>query len=217
MTAVLLLGPWTPMLFQGQEFAASARFLYFADFDADLASAIRKGRAEFLLQFPSVVDYENRAVLDDPSDAATFERCRLDLRERQTHAPMYALHIDLLKMRRDDLAFHRQATHGLDGAVLGSHVFVMRFFTPDHLDDRLLLVNLGADVCRNSFAEPLLAPPAERDWHVRWSSEDPAYGGGGTPDLWPRGVWTIPGDSAIVLAPGPRRPLQRAPKVRRTA
>src|SRR5262249_35756148 len=48
MTALLLLGPSTPMLFQGQEFAASNPFLYFADFDADLAAAVRRGRGEFL-------------------------------------------------------------------------------------------------------------------------------------------------------------------------
>jgi maltooligosyltrehalose trehalohydrolase len=221
MTALLLLGPWTPMLFQGQEFAASTPFLYFADFDRELLAAVRKGRAEFLRQFPSIVDFEDRAELDDPGNVATFERCKLDLRERQTHAQMYAMHIDLLQMRRDDLAFHRQAPRGVDGAVLGLHLFALRFFARDHLDDReddrLLVVNLGADFSRNSFAEPLLAPPPERDWHVRWSSENPAYGGGGTPELWPHGVWRIPGESAIVLAPGPRRPVQRAPKVRRTA
>ena len=56
MTALLLLAPGTPMLFQGQEFSASAPFLYFADHDPELAEAVRKGRAEFLTQFPSIVD-----------------------------------------------------------------------------------------------------------------------------------------------------------------
>src|ERR1051326_6697250 len=47
MTALFLLMPGTPMLFQGQEFAASSPFLYFADFESDLAAAVRKGRGEF--------------------------------------------------------------------------------------------------------------------------------------------------------------------------
>jgi maltooligosyltrehalose trehalohydrolase len=56
MTALLLLSPGTPMLFQGQEFAASTPFLYFADFEPELAAAVRKGRGEFLTQFPSVAE-----------------------------------------------------------------------------------------------------------------------------------------------------------------
>src|SRR5437762_10726373 len=173
------------MLFQGQEFSASAPFLFFVDFDPELADAVRKGRAEFLTQFPSVADFESRAALDDPSDPRTFARCRLDLRERETHAAAYALHIDLLRLRRDDTAFSLQRRNGVDGAVLGPSALALRVFTPDHADDRVVIVNLGADISRGSFAEPLLAPPAGTDWALRWSSEDPTYGGGGTPDTWP--------------------------------
>ena len=108
MTALLLLSPGTPMLFQGQEFAASAPFLYFADFEPELAAAVRNGRGEFLRQFPSIVDLVDRNVLADPGDPATFARCTLDLDERATHAAAYALHIDLLRLRRDDTAFGLQ-------------------------------------------------------------------------------------------------------------
>jgi maltooligosyltrehalose trehalohydrolase len=217
MTALLLLGPNTPMLFQGQEFWASSPFLYFADMGADLAAAVRKGRAEFLTQFPSIVDFERRGALDDPSNAATFERCKLDLRERDTHAAAYALHQDLLRLRRHDTAFRAQASGGVDGCVLAASAFALRFFTPDHRDDRILLVNLGPDLERASIAEPLLAPPVDTDWTVVWSSEDPVYGGNGTPDLWPGGRWTIPAESAIVLAPGARREPRTRPRIRRTA
>ena len=217
MTALLLLGPATPMLFQGQEFDSSAPFLYFADFDGELAEAIRKGRLEFLAQFPSIVDIEQRGRLDAPSDPATFERCKLDFRERETHAAAYALHADLLRIRREHAAFGAREPGSLDGCVLGSAAFALRFFTPDHRDDRLLLVNLGHDLERPSIPDPLVAPIAHTDWHVLWSSEDPKYGGGGMPDLWPKGCWRIPGESAIVLTPGSKREPERAPKPRRTA
>ena len=219
MTALMLLMPATPMLFQGQEFGASAPFLYFADLDAELAAAVRKGRSEFLTQFPSLIDFEQRTSLNDPGDAATFERCKLDLTERQTHGGFYALHVDLLRLRREDAVFRSQACWGIDGAVLSPSAFALRFYTEDHQDDRLLIVNLGADFDRPSIAEPLLAPPLERDWAVRWSSEDPIYGGTGTPDLWPHESWHIPGETAIVLAPGPRRttPVQTRVRRRRTA
>jgi maltooligosyltrehalose trehalohydrolase len=101
--------------------------------------------------------------------------------------------------------------------VLARKAFSLRFFTDDHQDDRLLLVNLGGDVCRTGFADPLLAPPLDRDWEVRWSSEHARYGGGGTPALWPGGSWNIPGESAIVLRPSERRQPRPPGKRRRTA
>jgi maltooligosyltrehalose trehalohydrolase len=218
MTALFLLMPGTPMLFQGQEFAASSPFLYFADFEAELAGAVRRGRGEFLRQFPSVADLERRGdVLADPGDPATFERCRLDLTERVAHAAVYAMHADLLRLRRDDEAFRVQQPGAVDGAVLSASALALRFFTPDHHDDRVIVVNLGPDLSRPSIAEPLLAPPVDRDWEIRWSSEDPAYGGAGTPDTWVDGCWSIPSESALVLRPGPKRGRSPVPRLRRTA
>ena len=211
MTALLLLQPATPMLFQGQEFSASAPFLYFADFESDLAAAVRKGRGEFLAQFPSLVETERRGGLPDPGALETFERCRLDFRERQSHAAAYALHADLLRIRREDAVFASPKPNGVDGAVLSASAFVLRFFTADHRDDRLLVVNLGAELQRGSLAEPLLAPPPGTDWQVRWSSEDAAYGGSGTAEIFPDEWWRIPAESALVLIPGPARPRRPLP------
>jgi maltooligosyltrehalose trehalohydrolase len=216
MTALLLLFPETPMLFQGQEFSSSAPFLYFADFEPELAAAVRKGRGEFLTQFKSVADFERLATLDDPGDPATFERCKLDFHERDTHAQIYALHIDLLRMRRESAALGARGD-GIDGAVLSASAFALRFSTPDHHDDHLLMVNLGSDLFRESFAEPLLAPPMGTDWTLLWSSENPAYGGGGTPAVLPGECWRLPGESAIVLSPGPKREGKPSPRNRRTA
>jgi maltooligosyltrehalose trehalohydrolase len=205
MTALLLLGPATPMLFQGQEFGASAPFLYFADFDADLNEAVRKGRCEFLTQFPSVRDYLSTGCLDDPASARTFERCRLDFAEREQNRSTYLLHEDLLRLRREVSAFNAQRRGQVDGAVLSAHAFVLRFFGDTPAGDRLLIVNLGAELNRPSFAEPLIAPPFDSEWSVSWSSEHPKYGGSGTRDLWPDGTWSIPPESAIVCTPRPRR------------
>jgi maltooligosyltrehalose trehalohydrolase len=221
MTAWLLLAPGTPMLFQGQEMASSAPFLYFADFEGDLAEAIRKGRGEFLTQFPNLLDVEARDLLDDPGNPATFERCKLDWREAETHSAAYALHADLLHIRREHPAFSVQVRPPggpgtIDGCVLSEAAFALRYFTPGHRDDRVVIVNLGHDVRRGSFPEPLLAPPEGTDWIVSWSSEDPRYGGTGTRDLWPDGAWRISGEMTVVIAPGPQRP-QRPGTRRRTA
>ncbi|HYG91000.1 MAG TPA: malto-oligosyltrehalose trehalohydrolase [Azospirillum sp.] len=197
-TALMLLGPGTPMLFQGQEFASSALFLYFADHKPELAEQVAKGRGEFLEQFPSIATPAMQRQLAVPHDPATFERCKLDHAERKTHAWATALHRDLLRLRREDPVFRAQKPCGLDGAVLGEEAFVLRFFGEDGAD-RLLLVNLGRDLHLDVVPEPLLAPPLERRWRLLWSSEDVAYGGGGTPDIETDGDWYLPGHAAVVL------------------
>jgi maltooligosyltrehalose trehalohydrolase len=215
LTAVLLLMPGTPMLFQGQEFGASTPFFYFADHEPELASAVKRGRAEFLTQFPSARGYEAVATLDDPADPRTFERSKLNLAERAAHAGVYALHQDLLRLRRDTPAFRAQRRGVVDGTVLSASAFALRYMLGG-ADDRLLVVNLGPELSRASIADPLVAPPHGFDWDVEWSSEAPAYGGPGTPNLWPEDRWDIPAESAIVLAPSPLRERARAVR-RRTA
>jgi maltooligosyltrehalose trehalohydrolase len=200
LTALLLLAPQTPMLFMGQEFASSAPFLYFADHEPELASKVRRGRAEFLAQFRSVSTRETRVNLQDPDDAATFERCKLDFEERETHAEVYALHRDLLRLRRQDATFNAQEPRSLDGAVLSSEAFVLRFFGPEG-DDRLLVVNLGCDLNLNPAPEPLLAPPEGKVWSILWSSEDYRYGGTGTPPVETKENWRLPGRAAVALRP----------------
>jgi maltooligosyltrehalose trehalohydrolase len=152
-----------------------------------------------------VRDFIAAGALDDPADPQTFRRCTLDFSERDTHRPAYLLHEDLLRMRRTVPAFSAQRHGAVDGAVLSAHAFVLRFFGATPEDDRLLVVNLGAELNRASFAEPLTAPPLETEWCVSWSSEDPKYAGSGTRDVWPDGTWSIPPESAIVCAPGPCR------------
>jgi maltooligosyltrehalose trehalohydrolase len=198
ITALLLLAPQTPMLFQGQEFAASSPFLFFADHTPELARAVQKGRAEFLMQFPSAATAEAQRALADPGDVATFERCRLDLSERDRNTEAYALHADLLALRRDDPVFHGQRAGGVDGAVLGDQAFVLRFYGEG--EDRLLLVNLAGDLDLTPAPEPLLAPREGRAWKLRWSSEDARYGGGGAPPPSAEGPWKLPGRCAMVMA-----------------
>jgi maltooligosyltrehalose trehalohydrolase len=200
MTALMLLSPGTPMLFQGQEFAASSPFFYFADHPGELAKKIAEGRRQFMAQFPSIAQPEVQAMLPDPADPATFLQSKLDFAERTQHAEMYSLHGDLLRLRRDDPTFRVQRFGAVDGAVLGDAAFVLRWFA-ENGDDRLLLVNLGRDLSLHPAPEPLLAPPADADWETLWTTEDPRYGGCGTVPPETEDPWRIPGQAALVLRP----------------
>lgn len=181
ITAYLLLGPGTPMLFQGQEFASSRPFLYFAEHPPELAATVAQGRKDFLKQFPSLAVEEMQQRLPDPDDPETFARCKLDWSERERHVEAVALHRDLLKLRRTDSVL-AERSHGIDGAVLADEAFLLRYFADDGAD-RLLLVNLGDDVTLLPAPEPLLAEPQDHEWSLAWSSEDPRYGGAGTPEF----------------------------------
>jgi maltooligosyltrehalose trehalohydrolase len=132
--------------------------------------------------------------------------------ERMRHQQFLALHRDLLSLRRSEDAFHWERAKWADGAVLGDRAFLLRFFVADPRvprriggfdDDRLVIVNLGDDLDLEAAPEPLLAPPAGAKWQVRWSSEWPAYGGGGTDALGTDGALRIPGETTIVLAAEP--------------
>jgi maltooligosyltrehalose trehalohydrolase len=219
MTALFLLGPGTPMLFQGQEYAANEPFYYFADHDRDIATQVKAGRGKFLTQFrhldrPGIAD-----EVPDPADPNTFERCRLDRRARAHpgHAEVFRLHKDLLALRHTDPAFARQERRGVDGAVLGPHAFLLRFFAgSDGREDRLLLVNFGTELHLDPSPEPLLAPPEGCGWVTLWTSEDRRYGGEGAPLAEAADGWRLMGEAAVVLAPELLPPRDEALRRRNT-
>ena len=195
------------MLFQGQEFGASNPFLYFADHKPELAAAVEQGRREFLAQFPSLATDEVQRLVAPPHERATYEQCILDFSERETNANVVALHRDLIRLRRHDPAFAAQKRDRIEGAVLGEEAFCLRFFEGE---DRLLIINLGRDLHLDPAPEPLLAPPAGKEWQLLWSSEDTRYDGHGTAQLDGDENWRIPGQAAVVLAPTTPRPSKSA-------
>ena len=163
LTALLLLQPQTPMLFQGQEFGARSPFLYFADHHEELAKNVRKGRREFLEQFPSIAGRD----LAVPDDRATFERCKLDHHQRDGELEM--LHRELLALRRE------QPFDGeLHASAHGDECVVLRWYAGG-ARDRLLIVNYGEPREIDPQSDPLLAPPPgfER-WTRVWSTDDDA-------------------------------------------
>jgi maltooligosyltrehalose trehalohydrolase len=201
MTALLLLGPWTPLLFQGQEFGASSPFLFFADVgDLSVRNGTRRGRAELLAPFLSLTEEETLTRLPAPDEPEAFTRCKLDFAERGKNRQLYDLHIDLMKLRREDSRFLQQSCGGIDGAVLGPASFVLRYFS-ERNDDRLLLVNFGGRQVLHPAAEPLLAPPPNCKWGMLWTSDSQRYGGSGTAAKPTPEEWVLPAEATVALQP----------------
>ena len=100
--ALVLCASFVPMLFQGEEFAASAPFLYFTDHrDPVVARAATQGRrSEF------AAHRWNPEEVPDPQDRSTFERSKLDWRdmEREPHRSVFAWYRQLIALRRSTAA-----------------------------------------------------------------------------------------------------------------
>ena len=197
MTALLLLGPNTPMLFQGQEFAASAPFLYFADHNPELAKRWRRAAQNFSAIPQHRHRGGRRACLPNP-ETKTLSRCKLDSRgAREARAKIYRLHRDLLALRRDDPLLGDRAAAST-ARCSARDALSLRFFG-EREDDRLLVVNLGRDLHLDPAPEPLLAPPDDSAWKIAWSSEDPAMAAAALRPLEYRGKLATPGHAAVVL------------------
>ncbi len=196
MTCLLLLGPGVPLLFQGQEFASSAPFYYFADHEPELAKLVARGRRKFLAQFESQAIEEMQAAIPNPEAPETFTCCKIDFNEREKNSGIYKLTKDLIRLRKEDPLLGKNERM-MDGAILSNAAFFMRFFDRENQLDRLLLFNFDVDVTLDPAAEPLLAPVEGCTWKQIWSSESLQYNGVGNPTLG--SIWSIPGHSATVL------------------
>jgi maltooligosyltrehalose trehalohydrolase len=194
LTALLLLGPHTPMLFMGQEFESTQPFFYFTDHHKALAPVVYEGRKHSLSEFPSYATPEMINKVPDPNAETTFLRCKLDFSERATNQHGYFFHQDLLAIRKDDAVMSQLSTCAIDGAVINSDAFALRF-TGDE-DDRLLVINLGEEFLYAPIPEPLLAPPAGRQWTLMWRSNDARYGGHKNIS-WQPDHWNLPARAAL--------------------
>jgi maltooligosyltrehalose trehalohydrolase len=105
LTACVLLAPGVPMLFMGEEYAASTPFQYFCDFEGDLARAVTEGRRAEFGRFKRFADPALRSHIPDPNAESTFLDSKLQWAERNApgHAATLALYTALLRCRQTEL------------------------------------------------------------------------------------------------------------------
>ena len=198
LTALLLLGPGLPLLFQGQEFGSSRPFKYFADHDRDLAAAVEKGRLESLSQFANLASPAMKGRIPPPADIETFTSSKLLDEERTADSRVLRLHRDLLTLRRQDPVISGAGTDQvrIEASAPSSRILLVRYLgTEAH---RLLIVNLGDDLT-SPMNDPLMAPLPGTAWTHLWSSESPEYGGSGVIRFLDDQPWQIPGRSATFI------------------
>lgn len=187
VTAVMLLAPSPPLLFMGQEWAASQPFLFFCDFGPELAKAVTEGRRREFARFPEFSDPEARERIPDPNDLATYRAAMLDWSECENggHAIWLAFHRELLQLRQSEIV---PRLGGIEPGRARTRWLSERAFEIEwRLDDRsalTLIANLSDtavagvtlpagrrlySLMSEAGAADVLAP-----WAVAWFLEGPA-------------------------------------------
>ena len=176
LAGVVLLLPQIPMLFMGEEWGAKEPFLFFCDFDGDLAAAVREGRRREFARFPEFADPDSVARIPDPLAEATFLAAKLD---------WTAIDAEHLAFTREALAARRKYVRPLIGDIaragtwleLGERAVRVAWTAGERR--LVLLANLGERPA--TFAEApgveiwrcgdASEPGALGPWSVRWSLE----------------------------------------------
>lgn len=186
-SALLLLLPETPLLFMGQEWAATAPFQYFTDHHEELGRLVTEGRRREFRRFAAFAEQETWERIPDPQSEATFLRCRLDWEERgrEPHGGVWRLYQDLLRVRRGLVPAEGVVTAAGEDSILARR-------TARDGSPVLAVVRL-----RGSGTVSL---PADARWRVLFTTEDPRYAGesGAAPAL-EEGRMEFRGAGAAVL------------------
>jgi malto-oligosyltrehalose trehalohydrolase len=183
LLACVLLAPAVPMLFMGEEFAASTPFLYFCDFHGDLARAVTNGRRSEFARFAAFADPAARERIPDPNDDGTFRQSKLNWAERarEPHRAWLALYRTLLTLRRQHLvpwlAGARSGRFSIEGGHLLRVQWPLGAARTWHLLANLcdaaapLAVSLPGDPVYDSA--PGAAPATRPPWSVQVALEQP--------------------------------------------
>ena len=127
-SVVLLTAPTTPLLFMGQEWAASTPFQYFTDLSHELGRAVTAGRRQEFGSFPEFAESLAAEHVPDPQDPATFQRSKLRWEERgvKPHASCLALYTGLLALRAAHRALHASDCCSGEAWPAGEDAIVLR-------------------------------------------------------------------------------------------
>jgi maltooligosyltrehalose trehalohydrolase len=171
--ALLLCSPQTPMLFMGQEWAATTPFLYFTDHDEDLGKIVTEGRRREFRHFLAFVDPKAREAIPDPQSPSTFEASRLDWAERarEPHASTLRLYEALLAFRRAEPAMKPDRPGDFRAEAIDEHTLLL--IRTGRSGERVaVVVRLSGAGEVNLGSQEAVILPAEMRWQIVLTTED---------------------------------------------
>jgi len=206
LSTLLLLLPEIPLLFMGQEWAATSPFLYFTDHDEELGKAVAEGRKK---EFEAFTAFEGSSIIPDPQSPRTFQQSKLAWSERlnEPHESTLQLYRALLQLRRTEFAPVDQPKDFRVSSMNPSTIIVKR----KAIDGLKLLVVVQL---RESAKVDLTTHPSlsagQNSWMVLMTTEDKSYCSDGHPPVIhlageePIIEFTRPG--AVILKEHPHQP-----------
>jgi len=185
---VVLLSPFVPLLFMGEEYGETAPFQYFVSHsDPSLVEAVRRGRRQEFAPF------QWQSELPDPQAETTFLRAKLNhnLRNEGHHQVLLEFYKELIRLRKGTPALAHLSKNAME--VLDYEearlLFVHRWSGSDEV---VIVFNFGDDQASATFPIPT------GDWHKRLDSRDEQWQGGGS--TVPRRL-NSEGEAAVTLCP----------------
>ena len=178
-SALLLFSPYIPLLWMGQEWAASSPFQYFTDHPPELGKLVTQGRRKEFGHFSAFSDPEARARIPDPQSAETFQRSKLDWDERDIppHTGVLRLYQELLELRKSEPALRKRSRASYHVIPLGEGAIALRRSTPD-AGELLLVASLVGPLRAELNAREETRAPREGRWELLLATEEARFGGG---------------------------------------
>lgn len=178
LSMLLCLSPYTPMLFMGQEWAASTPFPYFTDHPGEIGQNISTGRLKEFREKNAVYGDDVIARMPNPQAESTFAAAKLrwDERDQPAHASVLSLYRECLRLRAGEPIFQSAARDLWRVEQLGPAVIGIRWGASDH--DWLLLFSLASP--DEQIIDPgLVQLRMGRHWRLVLASNEERFGGAG--------------------------------------
>ncbi|MCW5977445.1 MAG: malto-oligosyltrehalose trehalohydrolase [Bryobacteraceae bacterium] len=175
VTVLLMLAPETPLLFMGQEWAASTPFQFFTDHYEDLGKLVTAGRRREFAGFASFSDPQRNASIPDPQALSTFETSKLawEERDREPHASTLRLYRRLLQLRRDHPALQSRRREDLYVTAVDEGALAM---CRQCGSSALLVLVRTAGRAEIDLSTLAMADPGPgQTWTLLLSTEDPDF------------------------------------------
>lgn len=143
MSVLLLLSPYVPLIFMGQEWGSARPFCFFTDFDKKLGEAVTRGRRQ---EFRKSKDFESVDV-PNPQEEETFLKSKLDWAELKKPPPqgIFRLYQRLLFLRRNEPCFVHRARRSFSAHVVGDNTLLLKRTSAE--DAIWVIVNVKGPMC----------------------------------------------------------------------
>ncbi len=178
-SALLCLGPYTPLLFMGQEWAASTPFLFFTDHPRELGEAVKLGRRDEFRDFKAFRDPEVLQRIPDPQAEQTFRNSKLAWDEAESDNKRFVktLYTACLALRHSEPAFRPASRNAVQAEALPCGLGALRL--ADAAGDWLMLFDLIGEHSGSLQQHTICAPITGRQWKTQLSTNESRFGGSG--------------------------------------